>query len=424
MVRELSAGAVAPAGHDDVARRVLSELGAAATEPSGGGTDLAGALAERIAALTGAASALLWCLEPDGRLAPQPPSHGVADALLSDPPLLDLLRRHPEVLEAPTSIAPPEALARRLGAGPAGVLVAPWRAGERVFGAVTAWGGGLDAEEASPALELVGLVAGVIWQQRSVRDAGQAGIMAELDRLRAEAALARSLEQAKADFIQLAAHELRSPLAVINGYLELVEDERLTPERRAEILARVRHRAMDLSGLVEQLLLAARLDADALVMGTSDIDLRSVVEAVVRQTPYDPSQHRFRVEEPDEPVVVRGDASWLRTVLAKIVDNAMKYSPEGGEVTVTLGVTEGEALLTVSDDGLGVPREDLERIFTRFGRVVTPENRHIYGSGLGLYFCREVVRRHGGEIEVESEEGRGSTFRVRLPLAGETAGHS
>jgi signal transduction histidine kinase len=113
---------------------------------------------------------------------------------------------------------------------------------------------------------------------------------------------------------------------------------------------------------------------------------------------------------------VRGDAARLGDVLMSLVDNAIKYSPAGGEVVVRVERRWGQARLSVSDSGVGIGAADVPFLFTRFGRIVTPENSHIFGSGLGLYLVRELVRLHGGQVRARSKVGRGSTFSVELPL--------
>ena len=122
------------------------------------------------------------------------------------------------------------------------------------------------------------------------------------------------------------------------------------------------------------------------------------------------------------PALVHADRGRIGTVIANLLDNAIKYSPAGGEILCTVGASEGRAYMTVRDPGVGIAPEHLELLFARFTRLPTERNITLPGTGLGLYLCRDIARRHGGDIEVESQLEAGSTFTLRLPLAvGDTA---
>jgi signal transduction histidine kinase len=124
---------------------------------------------------------------------------------------------------------------------------------------------------------------------------------------------------------------------------------------------------------------------------------------------------------PTDPLVLRSDKTRVAAIVDQLLDNAVKYSPEGGAIVCTLDLSDTRAMLTVRDHGLGIAGEDLEQVFTRFGRLVTRENSHIPGAGLGLYLARESARRMGGDITVSSRPGTGSAFTLSLPLDGVTS---
>jgi signal transduction histidine kinase len=128
-------------------------------------------------------------------------------------------------------------------------------------------------------------------------------------------------------------------------------------------------------------------------------------------------EHKIRVKCPDRPVPVRVDGERVKTIVSNLVSNAIKYSPGGGAVEVDVVNRGGIARVSVRDQGLGIAKDDLPVLFTRFGRVSTPETDHLPGTGLGLYLGRQLARLHGGEITVVSDPGRGSTFTLHLPVS-------
>jgi signal transduction histidine kinase len=163
----------------------------------------------------------------------------------------------------------------------------------------------------------------------------------------------------------------------------------------------------------------ARLEDSRLQLRLERLDLdRILAEAAQRSRPLAGDKHQLLIANTAGAVPVLGDRGRLLTILTNLLDNAIKYSPEGGPVEVRIEVVDGQAQVAVSDRGLGIAAEDLPRLFTRFGRIVTTANSNIPGTGLGLYFARELARMQGGDITAESVEGAGSTFTLTLPLAG------
>jgi signal transduction histidine kinase len=171
-----------------------------------------------------------------------------------------------------------------------------------------------------------------------------------------------------------------------------------------------------MSGLIEEMLETARLEDHRLQLSMGIVDLREVVRACVRACEHSaqPGQ-RIVVHHPDTPVQVNADVSRLETAIGNLVDNALKYSPAGGDVECVVSLQDGMATLQVHDRGLGIAPADMDRLFTRFGRIVTAENSHILGTGLGLYLARELVRMQDGDISAVSTPGEGSTFTLWLP---------
>lgn len=235
----------------------------------------------------------------------------------------------------------------------------------------------------------------------------------------AVAARAHALEIAKSRFLNLAAHEMRGPLTVIRGYADMLADGSLGPlsERMQTALAALRGKADEMSRLVTLMMETARLEEGRLDLRAVPVDLRAVAVDVARVLgPLVAETHPVTVVRCDEPLMVDGDPDRLSTVIANLLDNACKYSPPGAPVEVRCTRIGDRAAVAVVDRGIGLSDQDMPVLFTRFGRVVSPETSHISGTGLGLWMAREIARMHGGDIEVESAQGEGSTFTLVLPL--------
>lgn len=235
---------------------------------------------------------------------------------------------------------------------------------------------------------------------------------------------ARALEVAKSRFLNLAAHEMRGPLTVIRGYADMLADGSLGPltERMATALGALRGKADEMSRLVTLMMETARFEEGRMDLRGAPLDLRRVVDDVVAVlSPLIGDAHAVSVQG-DDALTVRGDADRLSTVVANLVDNACKYSPAGAPVEIRCAAAGDRATVSVSDHGIGLSEDDLTVLFTRFGRVVSAETSHIGGTGLGLWLSREIARMHGGDIEVASTRGEGSTFTLALPLSGSAQG--
>jgi PAS domain S-box-containing protein len=233
----------------------------------------------------------------------------------------------------------------------------------------------------------------------------------------------RALEELKADFVATVSHELRTPLAAIYGSAQTIRrhDIALDPEIQDQLLGVIASESDRLGRIVNDLLVAGRLDAGQLPFRIEHCDpvelASSVVETARTHVPEAIDlELDARVEVPD----VIADPGQLRQVLVNLLDNAIKYSPEGGRVAVAItanGSEEATIRFTIADRGLGIPPSEHRRIFEKFYRLDPDMTRGIGGTGLGLYICRELVRRMDGRIWVESRLGEGSSFFVELPAA-------
>ncbi|HEX3605396.1 MAG TPA: PAS domain-containing sensor histidine kinase [Candidatus Dormibacteraeota bacterium] len=244
----------------------------------------------------------------------------------------------------------------------------------------------------------------------------------EVAKLREHARRMADLEATKSDFLRLASHELRGPMSVIRGYLSLLQEGDLGElgEQAQQVVALLMTKTEEANAIVNQLLETARLEENRMVLKLELVDLRDIVTAAAaRARTLASARHRITVDTSPDPVLANLDVDRIRTVVQNLLDNAVKYSPGGGpvECAVVDSPETGEAVVVVRDEGLGISREDMPRLFSRFGRLVTPENSNVPGTGLGLYLSRELVRRHHGDITVVSAEGQGTTFRISLPRA-------
>jgi signal transduction histidine kinase len=192
----------------------------------------------------------------------------------------------------------------------------------------------------------------------------------------------------------------------------------LGPALNQRLLAIVVEQSERLSELVEQILLAAQLDSGGLRIERERFDGAVLARKVIASSrPRIPTGLTVSLETPDEIPPALGDAERARLVLGNLLDNAIKYSPDGGRIDVTLARENGHLRFTVRDQGLGIPQSEQDRIFEKFYRLDAAMTRGVGGSGLGLYICRELVERMDGRIWVSSEPGSGSSFSFELPVA-------
>jgi heavy metal sensor kinase len=223
-------------------------------------------------------------------------------------------------------------------------------------------------------------------------------------------------------FVADASHELRTPLTVMRGELEsLAQDPTLGRETR-ESLGSVLEEVERLAKIVESLFALSRLDAGEAHAEWVRFDLAELAATTAEQMGLLATDKHVRVECDSTPGVrVQGDRARLKQVIVNLLDNAIKYTPAGGQVRLSVHREEGFAILEVSDNGIGIPPQALAHVFKRFFRVDVSRSRQQGGAGLGLAIVKSICTAHGAQVEVSSRAGGGSTFRVRQPLAGETA---
>jgi two-component system, OmpR family, phosphate regulon sensor histidine kinase PhoR len=232
----------------------------------------------------------------------------------------------------------------------------------------------------------------------------------------------RRVERMRRDFVANASHELRTPLASMRVMVEtLLTGAREDPEAAQHFLQILDRELQRMTALVNDLLELSRLDARAASAPTESIALAPLAAELEAGWQAVAGDRGLRLEVSlPEGLSVRGEVQGVRQILANLLDNALKYTPAGGQVRVS-GRQEGDrALLEVTDTGIGIPAADLERIFERFYRVDKDRSRDVGGTGLGLSIVKHLVQTYGGSVAVESRLNRGSTFRVSLPLASDS----
>ena len=233
------------------------------------------------------------------------------------------------------------------------------------------------------------------------------------------------LDKLKDDFVATASHELRTPLAAIYGAAKTLRREDLLDDEGVEgMMAIITSESERLARVVDDILIASHLDSGRLSFASAPVDVRALVADVVESMQmYVENGVTIEVDAPPNGLPgVAVDPMKLRRVLLNLLENAIKYSPEGGPVVLRIASGEnGRLRLAVRDEGLGIPHAEQERIFEKFYRADPQLARGAGGTGLGLYICRELVQRMGGEIALESEPGKGSTFTVELPVRAAVA---
>jgi signal transduction histidine kinase len=229
----------------------------------------------------------------------------------------------------------------------------------------------------------------------------------------------RELDRMRDAFVATVSHELRTPLTSISGFLEMLEDEEhALGDAGRQYLDVIRRATERLHSLVEDLLLVAQIEARRIELQLTPVDLRELVTRAAESARPAAQEKQIDVDVvTDSPPPVLGDVQRLTQVLDNLVSNAVKFTPDGGAVTISVAGENGDARLVVSDNGIGVSEEEQKQVFSRFFRASTATARAIPGTGLGLAICHALIEQHGGSIEFRSREGKGTDVVVTLPAA-------
>ena len=227
-------------------------------------------------------------------------------------------------------------------------------------------------------------------------------------------------QELRKEFVANVSHELRTPLTVIRGFVETLQDGAMNdPRKGPQFLATISKHTDQLANLVNDLLELSRLESQPSLPRQQSVDLSSVIRraADLLSPAAAKKNHQFTIAAPNQLPAVVGNPDYLERAVSNLMENAIKYTRENGRVRVTAKAENGHVLVEVADNGIGIPQEDLARIFERFYRVDRSRSREMGGTGLGLSIVKHVAQVHGGSIDVSSTPGQGSTFRLKIPVA-------
>jgi PAS domain S-box-containing protein len=232
----------------------------------------------------------------------------------------------------------------------------------------------------------------------------------------------REIDEVKSSLISTVSHELRTPLTLIHGFAELLVLRDMPVERRRAAAEEILEASRRLARLIDDLLSVSRMESGRLVLDPRPLDLGGLVERTLSPFRAMAARHSIRSEIPAGLPVIWGDPDKVEQILTNLVGNAIKYSPAGGEVVVSVSCEDDEVRVSVRDQGIGMSPRDMGQLFEKFYRVDRDEVRRAGGTGLGLYITKRLVEMHGGRIWAESWTGSGSEFSFTLPGRGELAG--
>jgi signal transduction histidine kinase len=249
------------------------------------------------------------------------------------------------------------------------------------------------------------------------------GLAVENARLRVQLEEARALEEAnrlKGELLSVLAHEMRTPLTSIKGYTTalLMQEVSFDPRAQSEFLEIIDEECDTLESLVHDLLESSVIDGGLLKLEPQPTMLPRLSREVIDEIAHRTDKHRFLLDFPEDFPILDADPDRVRQVLRNLLDNAVKYSPEGGLVITRGEFSADEVTISVADQGVGISPEHLNRLFEKFFRAESGLGHHVVGSGLGLPIARTIVEAHGGRIWAESTVGQGSRFYFTLPRGG------
>ncbi|MFH1783286.1 MAG: GAF domain-containing sensor histidine kinase [bacterium] len=227
----------------------------------------------------------------------------------------------------------------------------------------------------------------------------------------------QQLARVKSEFMSIISHELRTPLMIIIGALELLRDvDNLDEQKREEFISIVSRECDKFGRLITDLLTVADLESGEMKLDRKILDIGKIAADVIKKENIDTKQFTLHIKTPPDAVLVSIDEEKISHVFKHLIENAVKFSTSGGNITFSIEEKEKEIECSISDTGIGIECEHCEQIFDRFFQVDSSDTRKAGGTGTGLYLAKQIVQAHGGSISVHSTPGKGTTFTLRLPL--------
>jgi two-component system phosphate regulon sensor histidine kinase PhoR len=229
----------------------------------------------------------------------------------------------------------------------------------------------------------------------------------------------KRIDQIRSDFVANVSHELRTPLSILRGYIEtLLDNPKTSREELSRILEVMQRHSKRLGLLVDDLLSLAQLESSSTNLELRDVRVRELFDNIIRdwEDKLTAKNLKVIVDLPPDSLNIRADETRLEEVLYNLLENAVKYSREYGEIRLQARQRRAEIVLSVGDDGIGISKDQLPRVFERFYRADKARSRELGGTGLGLAIVKHIAQLHGGHVEAQSELGKGTTIRVVLPL--------
>jgi len=393
--------------------------------------DFFGRMTATVAGLAGAGAAAYWVVHGD-RISAQPDAYGFTPMQLAK---MSIPMATAMVSGLRSLLYSGEALRYERGDGQdsspwspialpdtQNFLAVPWRTSEWPLGMLVAYDSARGfAPQDEWIMRLSARSSALVWQSHIAQRRVSELQATELDRLQRHIKQTAELERQKSDFLKLASHELRGPIAIVRGYLSMLIDGSLGELRPTvgETVVKMESQMLRIKDLVDQMLTAARLQESEMPTNVSETRVDEVVKDVVASVESTVPESRHVVVEADQPATALADRGHVETIVGNLLSNALKYSPDGGDIVLRVRERRTEVELDVSDQGIGIPASNRARLFNPFTRGEVAESRAIDGAGLGLYLSRQLARAQGGDVTVRSELGKGSVFTLRLPRVHE-----
>jgi two-component system phosphate regulon sensor histidine kinase PhoR len=225
----------------------------------------------------------------------------------------------------------------------------------------------------------------------------------------------KEAEKVRREFTANVSHELKTPLTSINGYAEMISNGMAEGEEVKKFAGIIQKEGTRLLTLIESILNLSKLEDESVEKTYEEIDLYETIKDVVHKLKPQAASHKVNLEVDGEITHVKANKRMTEDLVYNLIDNAIKYNVENGNVLVSVKNEENNGLISVKDTGIGIPQEEQDRIFERFYRIDKSRSKKIEGSGLGLSIVKHIVEYHNGSITLESEVGKGTTITIKLP---------